>query len=119
MESLQKGGKNGKNKTSSGIIRSLEETRESYMVQLLTDSLPSSLQPDNFDELKVNPILKKLAPEKQAIALEELVHLVKADQLSLNLDETQKEEEQEEGEKEESIANIHNQQRSTSEEGEK
>ena len=58
------------------------------MVQLLSDdSLPTSLQPDNFDELKVNPILKKLAPEKQAIALEELVHLLKADQLALILDE--------------------------------
>lgn len=38
-----------------------------------------------FEELKVNPLLKKLAPEKQALTAEELVHLLKADQLELLL----------------------------------
>jgi hypothetical protein len=56
------------------------------MVKLLSDSeneVSSSVEEFLSDEVKVNLILKKLAPEKQAISTEELVHLLKADQLQL------------------------------------
>jgi hypothetical protein len=59
------------------------------MINLLTSGLGitqqstcSELESTESEELKVNPILKKLAPERQPISSEELVHLVQADQLS-------------------------------------
>jgi hypothetical protein len=59
------------------------------MINLLTtgpgntqQSTCSDLESTESEELKVNPILKKLAPEKQPISSDELVHLVEADQLS-------------------------------------
>lgn len=86
LKAVQSGG--NKKDTSAQVLRSLEQTRESCMVKLLRDNSATgnpALDNLDFDELKVNPILKRIAPEKQAVALEELVHLVKADQLSILL----------------------------------
>lgn len=54
------------------------------MVKLLSNSVDEDNSREfTSEEVKINPILKKLAPEKQAISAEELVHLLKADQLAL------------------------------------
>jgi len=84
LETKLKNIQNSEKKTSGDLLRSLEETRESYMVNLLSDSDDigaSAVYEDSFEELKINPVLKKIVPEKQAITTEELVHLLKADQL--------------------------------------
>lgn len=63
------------------------------MIKLLSNSVEKlTVDGEIFEELRVNPLLKKLAPERQALTAEELVHLLKADQLdillgSINLDE--------------------------------
>ncbi len=84
LNSLQKGGRKGP--TAESILRSLGQTKESCMIKLLSNSVEKlSTEEEIFEELKVNPVLKKLAPEKQALTAEELVHLLKADQLELLL----------------------------------
>jgi len=88
IQSVTNGGQK-QNVTSKEIISSLEQTRESYMLRLLNDTVTPAA-PENgegsHDHLNLNPILKRIAPEKQPIALEELVHLLKADQLAAVLE---------------------------------
>lgn len=56
------------------------------MIKLLSNSVEKiTAEEEIFQELKVNPLLKKLTPERQALTTEELVHLLKADQLELIL----------------------------------
>lgn len=56
------------------------------MIKLLSSSVDQlTVEGEIFEELKVNPLLKKLAPERQALSAEELVHLLKADQLEIIL----------------------------------
>jgi len=67
-------------KTAKSVLHSLQQTRESCMLKLLSEDV---VLPENFpdENLKVNPILKKIAPERQALTAEELIHLVRADEL--------------------------------------
>ncbi|CAL8104467.1 unnamed protein product [Orchesella dallaii] len=84
LKVVQKGGKKGP--TAESILRSLEQTKESCMIKLLSNSVEQlTIEGEIFEELKVNPLLKKLAPERQALTAEELVHLLKADQLDIVL----------------------------------
>lgn len=86
LTKVQKGIAKKEQSTASSFINSLSQTRESCMVKLLSDSayeVNRSVEEFLSDEVKVNLLLKKLAPEKQAISTEELVHLLKADQLQL------------------------------------
>jgi len=80
-------------KTSSSLVTSLSQAKESYMLRLLSSDNSSPAGIDAFDfveeeALRVNPILKRLAPETQAISSEELIHLLTADQLSVATEAT-------------------------------
>jgi len=92
LEKVQKA--TGK-KEPARILQGLSQTKESCMIKLLSNSLPegnSSIEEFLADEVKVNLLLKKLAPERQAISAEELIHLLTADQLELTLESTEVEE---------------------------
>ena len=86
LKRVQRGSSTGGSLSSQEIVRSLTESHESCMVRLLTDSVQNVNGIEVEEELKVNPVMKKLAPEKQAVTVEELVHLVKADQLAVLLE---------------------------------
>ncbi|CAG7833406.1 unnamed protein product [Allacma fusca] len=93
LKKVQRGSKPSDGVSSKDILESLTDSHKSCMVRLLTDSINNLNNPCFGDggDIRVNPVLKKIAPEKQAIGVEELVHLVKADQLELlfDVDETQ------------------------------
>jgi hypothetical protein len=61
------------------------------MLKLLTNNTELDKEEFLSEEVKVNLLLKKVAPEKQAISTEELIHLLKADQLQVSLSTEQEE----------------------------
>ena len=62
------------------------------MKRFLNNESGSFFDPETVD-LPANALLRKIAPEKQALTVEELAHLVKEDQL----DKKEEEEEEEKG----------------------
>ncbi|KAK7872086.1 hypothetical protein R5R35_004569 [Gryllus longicercus] len=74
------------------LVESLEETRKSCMLRLVTEGI-AGVQEDLDLDIPVNnshassTLLRHIAPERQALTLGELVELLKADQLSEKLAE--------------------------------
>lgn len=70
------------------ILRSLQESKEAALRSLLLDTSPPCPETDldQDEELKkANLLFQKLAPEKQALSTQELVHLLDADHLQVGV----------------------------------
>lgn len=70
-------------KDSSSLVKDLQARRDDEMRRFLQDSQSISTHSEDQD-IDINPILRRIAPERQALTIEEQVRLLEADQLDLN-----------------------------------
>lgn len=72
------------------MVKSLEDTHKSCMIQLLTGGTSTASSEDHILDTPVSPqnsVARRIAPERQALTYGEIVELLKADQLSKSLSE--------------------------------
>lgn len=78
------------------IVKDLQRRREDEMKRFLDNEINLEFCPESQEYHEINPILRIIAPEKQAVSAEEKMELLKADCLELKEEEEQKVEEKQE-----------------------